>query len=236
MLISAKKHRAYSLQVSLFCALFFLVSCATTAKLPPPPPKYMYQEEKVTSSVNSLWQDTASLYEDIKARRVNDLVTISVVENITGSGKADTGTDRKSSLDASVENFFGAPLNLGADNLYGHGKTFEPKVKGSAQSTFAGSGETTREGKLIGMITAKVVEVMPNGNLVLASRKEITINREKQILILRGMVRPDDITKDNIVLSSRVSDAEVYFVGDGVIQDKQGPGWLVRFIDTVWPF
>jgi flagellar L-ring protein FlgH len=222
--------------LSLCLMILLIASCATTPHLPPPPPKYVPHEDKAMSSVNSLWQDTASLYEDIKARRVNDLVTIRVVENITGSGKADTNTDRKSSLDAGVDNFFGAPLNLNTNNLYGRGYTFEPKVKGSAESIFEGSGETTREGKLIGMITAKVVEVMPNGILVLESRKEITINREKQILILRGMVRPDDIAKDNTVLSSRISDAEVFFVGDGVIQDKQGPNWLVRFIDKVWPF
>ncbi len=235
-LIPAKKHPAYSFHLSLLCMLFFAASCATTPQLPSPPPKYAHHEEKTVSTVNSLWNDTASLYEDIKARRVNDLVTIRVIENITGSGKADTNTDRKSSLEASIDKFFGAPLNLNTRNLYGRGNTFEPKVKGSAESTFEGSGETTREGKLVGTITAKVVEVMPNGNLVLESRKEITINREKQILILRGMVRPDDIAKDNTVLSSRVSDAEVYFVGDGIIQEKQGPGWLVRLLDTVWPF
>lgn len=222
--------------LSLSVAVFFIAACATTAQLPPPPPKYVSHEEKATSSVNSLWQDIGSLYEDVKARRVNDLVTIRVVENITGSGKADTNTDRKSSLDAKVDNFFGAPLDLGAGNLYGRGHTFDPRVKGSAESVFEGSGQTTREGRLRGMITAKVVEVMPNGNLILESRKEITINREKQIFILRGMVRPDDIAKDNTVISSRVSDAEVYLVGDGVIQDKQGPNWLVRFIDKAWPF
>ncbi len=220
----------------LSVAVAVVAACATTAPLPPPPPKYVSHEETAPATVNSLWQDVGSIYEDVKARRINDLVTIRVVENIAGSGKADTNTDRQSSLDAGVDTFFGAPLNLNTNNFYGRGHTFEPKVKGSAESVFKGSGETNREGKLRGLITAKVVEVMPNGNLVLESRKEITINREKQILILRGMVRPDDIAKDNTVLSSRVADAEVYFVGDGVIQDKQGPNWLVRFMDRVWPF
>lgn len=216
---------------------FLLVACATTPQLPPHPPKYVHQEEKVEqSSSNSLWRDTASLYEDLKARRLNDLVTIRVVENITGSGKADTSTNRQSSLDVGVDKFFGAPLNLSLNNFYGKGNTFSPEVKGSAESDFKGSGETTREGKLVGTITAKVVEVMPNNNLVLEARKEITINNEKQILILRGMIRPDDIAVDNTVLSSRIADAQVFFVGDGVIQDKQRQGWLVRILDNIWPF
>jgi flagellar L-ring protein precursor FlgH len=101
---------------------------------------------------------------------------------------------------------------------------------------FKGKGATNRSGKLVGTITAKVVEVMPNGNLALESRKEITINNEKQILILKGMARPDDIATDNTILSSRIADAEVFFVGDGVLQEKQRPGWLGRIVGAVWPF
>lgn len=227
---------------SMLCALCFL-ACATTPQLPPPPSKYVYQEEKVVApSHNSLWRDTATLYEDIKARRLNDLVTIMVVENIAGSGTASTDTNRDSSADYKITDFFGMNLDFNLHNAFGikdfykGTNTFSPTVKGSGKSDFKGKGDTTREGKLIGTITARVMEVMPNGNLVLESRKEITINNEKQILILRGMIRPDDIAVDNTVLSSKVADAEVYFVGDGIIQEKQSPGWFVRILDKVWPF
>jgi len=220
---------------STLCALFLLSSCVTMPDLPPPPPKYVQEEKVETSTPNSLWRDTASLYEDVKARRLNDLVTIRVIENISGSGKADTNTGRESTLDAKVDDFLGAPLNFNLENFWGHGYAFSPTVKGSMKDDFKGTGETTREGKLIGTITAKVVEVMPNGNLVLESRKEITINNEKQFLVLRGMIRPDDVASDNTVLSSKVADSQVYFVGKGVVQDKQSPGWLVRFLDKLWP-
>jgi len=219
---------------SMLSALF-LLSCATPT-LPPPPPKYVQEGKAEPHTLNSLWRNTASLYEDLKARRVNDLVTIIVVENISGSGTADTNTSRQSALDAKVEDFFGAPLNFNAKNFYGNGYTFSPTVKGSMADDFKGTGQTNREGKLVGTITAIVVEVMPNGNLVLESRKEITINNEKQFFVLRGMIRPDDITADNTILSSKVADAQVYFVGNGVVQDKQSPGWLVRILDKVWPF
>lgn len=225
--------------VPILCSLFYvlIIGCSTTPKLPPPPPKYVYEKPGAPaaprSSANSLWSGSASLYEDVKARRLNDLVTIKVLENISASGKADTKAGRDSSLDASVTDLFNLPLsasvNKGRFNL-------TPSVSGSMQDDFTGSGATTREGKLVGTITAKVVEVMPNGNLVLESRKELTVNNEKQILIFRGMVRPDDIAVDNSVMSSKIADAEVYFVGDGVIQDKQRPGWLVRLVDRIWPF
>jgi len=77
---------------------------------------------------------------------------------------------------------------------------------------------------------------MVNGNFILESRKELTINNEKQILIMTGMVRPVDISTDNIVLSTKIADARLYYVGDGVIQDKQSPGWLVRILDNLWGF
>jgi len=240
-----RKFRQGFLAYLLFSAFFLLIllsSCASTPKLPPPPPRYVYRNsssEEVRTPVagsNSLWRDTASIYEDVKARRLNDLITINVVENISGSGTADTAASRTSSADAAVNNILGIPNNLNLANLYGKGYTFSPTVSGSMQNDFKGSGATTRAGSLAGTITAKVVEVMPNGNLAIESRKEITINNEKQILILRGMVRPDDLAVDNSVLSSRIADAEVYFVGDGVVQSKQDVGWLVKILDKVWPF
>jgi flagellar L-ring protein precursor FlgH len=231
--------------VLLFCSAVCLLtlSCASTPKLPPPPPRYVYEHNNQTvesstplPGTNSLWRDTASLVEDVKARRLNDLLTINVVENISGSGTANTATDKTSSTDGAVNNIFGIPTNLGFANMFGKGFTFAPTVNGSMTDSFKGDGATTRAGSLLGTITAKVVEVMPNGNLAIESRKDITINNEKQTLILRGMVRPDDVATDNTVLSSRVADAEVYFVGDGVVQSKQDTGWFDKILDKIWPF
>lgn len=220
----------------LYLAVLLLSGCATPS-FPPPPPKYVYKEEqKVEVTKNSLWNDSAGLFEDLKAKRLNDIVTIKIIENIAGSGKADTYTKRDSSLEAGVDELFGAPLNLNLRNLYGQGYTFKPSVKGGMKDDFKGSGETNRQGRLIGTITAKVVEVMPNGNLLLDARKEIVINNERQILILRGMARPEDIGVDNTILSTRLTDAEIYLVGKGVLHDKQKPGWLVRILDKIWPF
>jgi flagellar L-ring protein precursor FlgH len=223
--------------------VFFLSGCATVHELPARPPKYVYQDERPhKASANSLWHDAASLYEDRKARRLNDLVTIKVVENITGSGTASTKASRDSAGDYAITDLFGMSLDFNIQNLplikdyYKNGAVFTPTATGTAKSDFDGKGDTSREGKLLGTITAKVVEVMPNGNLVLESRKDLTINNEKQTLVLRGMIRPDDVLPDNTILSGYVSDADIFFVGDGVLQDKQKPGWLVRVLDQVWPF
>jgi len=242
--VASCKFKEFLLLAACCLLLVSISACSTTAKLPPPPPKYVYEEETISTphSVNSLWKENASLYEDTKARRLNDLVIISLDENISGSGKADTKANRDSSADYDVSDIFGMNKDfnlhnvIGLKDFYKGSNVFDPKVSGSGKSEFKGEGDTSREGRLTGTITAKIVEEMPNGNLILESRKEITINNEKQILVIRGMVRPYDIDSNNTVLSSKVADAEVYYIGDGIIQDKQSPGWLVRLLDKIWPF
>lgn len=223
--------------LSLITLCLILHACATPS-LPDPAPRYIQPKAEnrpapQQSSVNSLWRDTASLYEDVKARRLNDLVTINVLENMTGSGAADTNTGKTSSVNGSITDLFGLPLSA---SVNGGRYNLTPSLAAAYADSFKGTGATKRQGNLVGTITAKVVEVMPNGNLTLESRKEITINNEKQILILKGMVRPDDIGIDNTIVSSKVADAEVFFVGDGVLQEKQRPGWLGRIVGALWPF
>ncbi len=229
------------------CALLFalfLAGCASpSAKLPDPPVKYVYEmeEPQIYNSTNSLWSDTGNIFEDRKARHLNDLVTIIIAESLSGSGTADTDTSRASSLDVSLDELLGMNETFdihkikGIKKLY-QGGVFNPEIIGSAESDFKGSGDTNREGSLAATVTAKVIEVMPNGILVLEARKELTINDEKQILVLAGMARPDDIQSDNTILSTKLADARVFYIGDGVINDKQRPGWLVRIVDNVWPF
>jgi flagellar L-ring protein precursor FlgH len=222
-----------------------VIGCASnSAKLPLPPPKYVYNMDvpQYTGSANSLWSDTSNIIEDTKARQVNDLVTIKIVESLSGSGKADTDTSRDSSADYDMTNLFGMNNDFNIQNVkllkdfYKGTNVFQPKIVGSGKSDFKGEGDTNRTGTLNATITAKVVETLPNGNLLLEARKELTINEENQILVLTGVVRPYDIDADNIVLSNKLADARIYYVGDGVINDKQKPGWMVRVFDNVWPF
>lgn len=190
---------------------------------------------KIKQSEGSLWRDTASLYEDRKARRVNDLVTIIINEQSAASKKASTNSSKTSTHNDTVSDMLGLPTtaSLEVAKKYMH---FTPSVNGSAKSNFAGKGDTTREGRLNATITAKVMEVLPNGNLVIESRKEILANNEKEILVFRGIVNPDNISANNTVQSQYVADAQIYLVGDGVLSDKQSQGWFTRFIDSIWPF
>ena len=230
-----------------FSLLTILASCAglkdaREIKNAPMPPKYYATvEREPVSADGSLWKDAASLYEDRKARRVNDLLTILIAENVSATNTASTNDSRDSSGNYAVADLFGANTDFGIQGLpllkklYPATK-FTPTASGSSKSSFAGKGDTSRKGTITATITAKVVEVMPNSNMVVESRKEVIVNNEKQIVVLRGIVRPDDISTTNTIISTYVADAQIYLVGDGVLADKQSQGWLVRALDSVWPF
>lgn len=236
-------HRVNRMTFVVLALAMLSWGCATTstAHLPEPSPIYIDKSssgeyENPPLSEGSLYTDRASLFEDRRARRLNDLVTVLIMESVSGSKKAETSTSRDSSMEAAVERFFGIPLNLNLDNLYGKGNTFSPSVSGSSQGRFDGSGETKREGTVRGTITARVVDVLPNGNLLIESRKEITVNFEKQVLVLQGIVRPEDISPQNTIESTRIADAKIFLVGEGVVDVNQKPGWLSILLQKIWPF
>jgi flagellar L-ring protein FlgH len=234
--------------ISCFFLLTFLSGCAglkdaREIKAAPMPPKYYASKEpEVVPQDGSLWHDSSSYYEDRKAKRVNDLLTILITENSSATNTASTTDSRDSTAKYAVNDLFGAKTDFGLQTwplikkLYAPGASFTPSASGNSTSAFTGKGDTSRQGTLTAVITAKVIEVFPNSNMVVESRKEVVVNNEKQIVVLRGIVRPDDITTNNTILSQNVADAQIYLVGDGVLADKQSQGWLVRFLDGIWPF
>lgn len=189
----------------------------------------------------SLWKDnSADFYMDTKARKVNDIVTVKIEEISTASQQVSTKTSRDSSILASITKFLGSPLNFGLENFWGKDDTgtdlpFKPEITSSAKSSHSGSGKISGSGKLTADIATKVLEVMPNGNLIVEGRKEVTIDKEKRFIILSGIVRPEDIEFDNTVSSSKIADARIEYTGSGVISDKQRPGIYHRIFDWLYP-
>lgn len=184
----------------------------------------------------SLWtehNDMGSLFTNPKARRIGDIVTIRIVESSSATNKASTQTGRSSSVSASVDGFFGLENDYPANTA-----SFNPfsRVAGGVENEFDGSGTTKRSGDLTATITARVVDILPNGNLIVMGSREVMVNREKQEITLSGIVRPRDISSENIILSNYIADAKISYSGSGVINDRQGPGWLARAIDKIWPF
>ena len=164
---------------------------------------------------------------------VGDLITVTISERTSTSVMAGTQTTRDSDIKTGIGTIFGLEQKL--FSLY-------PELGGKIEldattgSDFRGDGTTTREGALEGTLTCKVVEVRPNGNLVVLGWKEVRSNKETQYLSLSGMVRPQDIKSDNTIPSDLIAEARIEYTGSGVVADKQAPGFGVRAMDHVWPF
>lgn len=190
-----------------------------------PPPKISY-------SNGSIWQaSSASPVDDFKARKRGDIVTVVIVEEASASKQASTGTKRESGMSASIPNFMGLETTALKDKL-----DLNSLVKASTSSDFGGSGTTTRKDVLTATISARVMDVLGNGDLRIEGSRSVRVNNEDQIIILQGTVRPRDINQDNMISSSQIADARITYSGNGVINDRQQPGWLFNFVDKIWPF
>jgi len=181
-----------------------------------------------TTTEGSLWsaKRSTNLFSDLKARNAGDIVTINVVESATASKNATTKTSRDSNLAAS---WTGVLQKLSGDWVGG-------EVKAGFENNFDGKGETTRSSQLATYITAHVIQVLPNGYLVIQGHRQVRVNNENQIINVQGVIRTEDINANNIVLSTYIADARIELTGEGVVSDKQRPGWLARILDWVWPF
>ncbi|MBL7202871.1 MAG: flagellar basal body L-ring protein FlgH [Desulfobacteraceae bacterium] len=187
----------------------------------------------------SLWKNNgtlSSLFQDYKASRVGDVVTVILDQKLTGSTNANTDTSRDSSLKAGMNSSF-----------TGFGKkvsAYKAGVDTSLGTSHKGKGKTDRSGALTGTITARVVKVLSDGNLVIAGSREIMVNDETNFLSLSGIIQPRDIRykrdKNGIwgyeIESSRISDAKFVYSGRGVVAQRQRPGWFSSFVNVIWPF
>lgn len=182
----------------------------------------------------SLWSDKSPfLFIDKRASRVGDIITVLISESSSASKKASTDLERESSLTAALSALLGYEEAIRAKN-----SRFNPDSALSMSTTndFESDGTTSRSGQLTATISAKIVEVLPNGNMAIEGRREITVNEEEQIIKLTGVIRPEDIDPDNTIQSRFIADAKITYTGEGVLGDKQRPGWFARIFDIIWPF
>ncbi len=164
----------------------------------------------------------SSLFSDQKASKIGDAITILVVESSQASSDAETSAGRTS--------------NLGLTGQLNTGKATSPSLSATAGTTnnFSGTGSTANNGTVNTKISATVDSVLANGNLVIDGSRQIIINGQEQTVHIKGIVRPADIAADNSVLSYNISQAQIVFKGDGMINSVQSPGWLTKFLHWIF--
>ncbi|MCE5334543.1 MAG: flagellar basal body L-ring protein FlgH [Desulfobacteraceae bacterium] len=183
----------------------------------------------------SLWAaSSGSLYSDLRASKVGDVVTITISEEAKASKAASTSTSREKTMSGNFT-FAGAGLNAsGVANPKG-AAAFGP-YSGTFANGFTGAGATSKQDSLTAYMSATVTDVLPNGNLVIRGSRWTKVNDEMQQMILEGVVRPADISRTNTVLSQNVAEAKIFMVGKGPVTQHQKPGWLGQLFDVISPF
>jgi flagellar L-ring protein FlgH len=165
---------------------------------------------------------------------VGDLVTISITETAKASEIANTNTSKDSGVKVGVNSLFGISLPMKA--FSNKDVNVDTALEGTVGNVSNGQGKTERQSSFTSYLTARVIQVLPNQNLMIQGRRHLRINNETEVVMLTGIVRPQDIDKNNIVPSTKVAEARVTISGVGVVSDKQKVGWFQRIFDHVWPF
>jgi len=180
-----------------------------------------------------------SWFEDMRARRVGDMLTIKLAEKTDAKKSATTEVSKSNSNSVTNPTLLGSTPQFNAPGLLPLVSNRDNNLGFSLESEhdFSGEGDSEQNNELTGDITVTVIEVLPNGYLVVRGEKRIGINQGNEYVKLSGIVRPADIDATNTVLSTRLADPTIVYVGDGAVADSNVMGWLGRFfISALMPF
>jgi len=220
-----------------FAAIALLAACAFT------PPASVHQPmtarpappAETTKSNGSIYQAQLAgqpgyshrpLFEDRRARAVGDVLTININETTAASKKSGSTAAKNGSNAMSVSGLYGLP----GKGLLGS------NLAASSANTFEGKGDSASNNAFTGIITVTVIEILPNGNLVVSGEKQMGINQGSEFVRFSGVVNPAVIAPGNVVSSTQVADARLEYRGNGYIDEAQTMGWAARFFQSFLPF
>ena len=183
-----------------------------------------------TARGSSLWPANGTargMVADRKAAAKGDILTIVVAESAVAQSSQSKSASRESALQDAIERFIFSHWTLDRGQL--------PGITAGGKSSFSGSGDVSNSQSLSARAAVLVTDVLPNGNLVIEGVRVVTFSGETQYVVLRGLVRPDDIGRDNAVISTNIADARVEFYTEGTLTDAQKRGWLAKIYEKLRP-
>ncbi|NMG45912.1 flagellar biosynthesis protein FlgH [Aromatoleum toluvorans] len=217
-------------------ALWILMLLSGCASIYSTPPTVVHQPMSVrpegrtqmAPANGSIYQATQlrPLFEDRRARLVGDTLTINLVERNTAQKRANSSATRASDVSGGITAASKVPLaGLAGMNL-----------QAGVESDFSGQGASAANNVFNGTITVTVIEVYPNGNLLVSGEKQVAINQGSEFIRFSGVINPNTVTAANTVQSTQVADARIEYKGSGYIDESNTMGWLQRFFVAVSPF
>ena len=198
--------------------------------MPMPPP-----EAQSPTQSNSLWRTGArGFFKDQRARRAGDILTVHVTIEDEATLNNRTQRSRESADDLGLGGLFGVPEL--ADNAFANSFTPDAAVNLASSMSNQGAGSVSRDEEIELKVAAVIVQVLPNGNLVIQGRQEVRVNFEKRELIIAGIVRPEDIGATNVIPHDQIAELRVAYGGEGQISDVQQPRYGSQVLDILLPF
>jgi flagellar L-ring protein precursor FlgH len=188
----------------------------------------------VAAPAGSLWPagNDRGMVSDRRASRAGDILTVVVSEMANASSAQTKSSNRDSSLEDAIGQFIFSAAVSG--RLTSGGEL--PATNATGKSSYTGGGQVNNSQSLSARAAVLVTDVLPNGNLVIEGARMVTFSGETQYVVLHGLVRPEDISSGNTVLSSNVADARVEFLSEGNLTDAQKRGWLSKLYEKLRPF
>lgn len=185
----------------------------------------------------SLWPATGtapmrSMFADRKATAKGDILTIVISESAVAQSSQSKKSERESSLNDAVQRFL---FTAAASSLGTHNGEL-PATQLGGKATYSGGGQVNNSQSISARAAVLISDVLPNGNLVIEGVRIVTFAGETQYVVLRGVVRPDDISRENTIFSTNVADARVEFFAEGQLTDAQKRGWLTKVYEKLRPF
>ena len=172
------------------------------------------------------------MFADKRASRVGDIVTILVQENTTATTANNTTTSKQSSVNDAIASVLYSPS---ASSLLTKGGKL-PTLSFTGNSAFNGGGSINNAQQIVASVAVRVIDVLPNRNLVIEGACTSSFSGEQQTVVLRGTIRRDDIMANNTIYSYNISDATINIISKGTITDSQRKGWFHRLWDKFAPF
>lgn len=230
----------------LFYVMLLLSGC--TAKLTEPeidfePPKYVEQmpsreDQKDYSSAGSIFgQGDNPLFSDHKAMNVNDIVTVIISENAQSSNSGSKQLREDDSTSLSAGGFVPGGSNSAINSAMR--KVNDVASAGlnlNSQNLFNGIGAATKDASFTTTVSARIVKVLRNGNYYISGKREILVDEQKQIIQISGVIRPYDISQNNNISSTQISDAKILYRTEGDVDRATQQAWGTKIIRAVWPF
>lgn len=224
-----------SLKISAVIATMLLLSACQSTKshdAMPNDPFYApiladMPRQKITENGSIFQPDMAnSLFSDIKARRVGDIIMVNLQENTQATKSAGTSTSKGSAVDVNpIIGLGGNAVNIGTQSI---------QLGLDASNDFSGDASSNQSNNLVGNISVTVVQVLPNKNLLVRGEKWLTLNNGDEYIRLTGVVRPDDVSPNNEIVSTKIANARIQYSGTGTFATAQKEGWLTQFFSSQW--